>query len=168
MAISLHDISAPIFVRHLTGLATVLRKAQALYADKKLDETTLLVYRLYPDMFSFTRQVQACTDHAANCMGLLSGVEPVRHPSEEKSLQELIVRLEKTVAFVQSVTPAMVEGAEDKPVVVKMRDREQQFSGLGLLQNRSLPNFYFHCTTAYDILRHNGVEIGKRDFMGAS
>lgn len=168
MAISLYAISAPIFVRHLNGLANVLRKAQALYAEKKLDETTLLVYRLYPDMFSFTRQVQAATDHASNCMALLAGVEPVRHVGEEKSLQELIARIERAVAFVQSVTPAMVEGAEDKPVVVKMRDRELQFSGLELLQNRSLPNFYFHCTTAYDILRHNGVEIGKRDFMGAS
>ena len=167
MAISLHQISVPIFIRHLTGLANCMKKAQALYAEKKFDEGTLLSYRFYPDMFSFARQVQAATDHARTCTSLLAGVEAPKFEDNEKSLADLIGRVEKTIAFLNSVKPEQLNGAESKTVVVKVRDREQNFAGLDLLQNRSLPNFYFHCTTAYDIIRHNGVEVGKRDFMGA-
>ena len=168
MAISMHQISVPVFTRHLKGLATCLKKGQALYREKGYDETTLLTYRFYPDMFSFTRQVQAATDHARTCTALLAGIEAPKFEDNEKSLEELIARVEKTIAFLDSVKPAQLEGAEAKNVTVKMRDREMTMSGLDLLLNRSLPNFYFHATTAYDILRHNGVEIGKRDFMGAS
>jgi hypothetical protein len=168
MAVSMHQISVPIFIRHLTGLAVVIGKAQALYKEKALDETTLLTYRFYPDMFSFTRQVQAATDHAVACTSLLAGVEPIKHEGNEKSLDDLLGRIDKTIAFLGSVKASQVDGTEDKQVVVKMRDREMNFKGLDLLQNRSLPNFYFHCTTAYDIIRHNGVEIGKRHFMGAA
>ena len=168
MAVSMHQISVPVFVRHLTGLAIVLKKAQALYAEKQLDEATLLGYRLYPDMFSFTRQIQAATDHAGNCTALLAGIEPPKSEGNEKSLADLIARVEKTVAWLNAIKPDQVDGTEAKPVVVKMRDRETKFTGLELLLNRSAPNFYFHCTTAYDIIRHNGVEIGKRHFMGAN
>ena len=167
MAISMHQITVPIFVRHLTGLANCLKKAQTLYAEKKYEETTLLSYRFYPDMFSFARQVQAATDHARTCTSLLAGVEAPKFEDNEKSLGDLIGRVEKTIAFLNGVKADQLNGAESKTVSVKMRDREQNFSGIDLLQNRSLPNFYFHCTTAYDILRHNGIEIGKRDFMGA-
>ena len=168
MAISMHQVSLPVFVKHLNGLTGCMKKAQALYAEKKYDETTLLTYRFYPDMFSFTRQVQAATDHAKTCTALLAGVEAPKFEDNEKSLAELITRVEKTVAFLNAVKPEQIDGTEGKAVTVKMRDREMNFTGLELLQNRSLPNFYFHTTTAYDILRHNGVEIGKRDFMGAS
>ena len=167
MALSLHQISVPIFVRHLTGLANCLKKAQTLYAEQKYDEASLLSYRLYPDMFSFTRQVQAATDHARTCTSLLAGVEAPKFEDNEKSLADLIGRVEKTIAFLNGVKPEQVNGAEGKSVTVKMRDRELNFTGIDLLQNRSLPNFYFHCTTAYDIIRHNGIEVGKRDFMGA-
>ncbi|OGA48843.1 MAG: hypothetical protein A3G24_19690 [Betaproteobacteria bacterium RIFCSPLOWO2_12_FULL_62_13] len=168
MAISMYQVSLPIFVRHLNGLAGCMKKAQALYAEKKYDEATLLSYRLYPDMFSFTRQVQAATDHARTCAALLAGMEAPKYEDNEKSLAELIARVEKTVAWLNTVKPEQIDGTEEKGVTVKMRDRELKFTGQELLLNRSMPNFYFHTTTAYDIIRHNGVEIGKRDFMGAS
>ena len=168
MAISMYQVSVPIFVRHLNGLAGCLNKAQALYAEKKYDESTLLSYRFYPDMFSFTRQVQAATDHAKNCAALLAGLEAPKYEDNEKSLAELIARVEKTMAYLNTIKPEQLDGSEGKAVTVKMRDRELNFKGLELLLNRSLPNFYFHATTAYDIMRHNGVELGKRDFMGAS
>jgi len=168
MAVSMYQISVPIFVRQLGGVVTCLKKAQALYAEKKYDESTLLSYRFYPDMFSFAKQIQIATDHARNCAALLAGLEAPKYEDNEKSLAELIARVEKTSAWLNTVKPGQVDGTEGKAVTIKMRDREMNFTGLELLQNRSLPNFYFHITTAYDILRHNGVEIGKRDFMGAS
>ena len=168
MAISMHQVSLPVFVKHLNGLAGCMKKAQALYAEKKYDETTLLTYRFYPDMFSFTRQVQAATDHAKTCTALLAGLEAPKYEDNEKSLAELIARVEKTMAYLNTIKPEQLDGSEGKAVTVKMRDRELNFKGLELLLNRSIPNFYFHTTTAYDIIRHNGVEIGKRDFMGAS
>ena len=168
MAISMYQVSVPVFVKHLNGLAACMKKAQTLYTEKKYDEATLLSYRLYPDMFSFARQVQAMTDHARNCTALLSGAEAPKFDDSEKSLADLIGRVEKTVAFLNTVKPAQVDGTEEKAVTVKMRDRELNLKGQELLLNRSLPNFYFHATTAYDIMRHNGVELGKRDFMGAS
>ena len=168
MAVSMYQISLPVFIRHLNGLITVMKKAQSLYAEKKYDEATLLSYRLYPDMFSFTRQVQAASDHAKNCTALLAGLEAPKYEDSEKSLAELIARVEKTIAWLNTVKPEQIDGTEGKSVTVKMRDRETKYTGLELLLNRSMPNFYFHATTAYDIIRHNGVEIGKRDFMGAS
>lgn len=168
MAISMYQVSLPIFVRHLNGLARCMKKAQALYAEKKYDEATLLSYRFYPDMFSFTRQIQAASDHAKNCAALLAGLEAPKYEDNEKSLAELIARVEKTAAWLNTVKPGQIDGTEGKSVTVKMRDRELKFTGQELLLNRSMPNFYFHATTAYDIIRHNGVEIGKRDFMGAS
>ncbi len=168
MAVSMHQISLPVFIRHLNGLAGCMRKAQALYGEKKYDETTLLNYRFYPDMFNFARQVQAATDHARTCTALLAGVEAPKYEDNEKGLADLIARVEKTIAWLNTIKPEQVDGSEGKAVTLKMRDRELSFKGLELLLNRSLPNFFFHCTTAYDILRHNGVEIGKRDFMGAS
>jgi hypothetical protein len=164
----MYQVSLPVFTKHLNGLAGCLKKAQAFYAEKKYDEATLLSYRFYPDMFNFTRQIQAMTDHAKTCTALLAGVEAPKFEDNEKSLAELAARVEKTVAFLNSVKPAQVDGTEEKPVTIKMRDRELNMKGQELLLNRSLPNFYFHATTAYDILRHNGVELGKRDFMGAS
>lgn len=168
MAISMYKVSLPIFVRHLNGLAGCMKKAQALYAEKKYDEATLLSYRFYPDMFSFARQIQAASDHAKNCAALLAGLEAPKYEDNEKSLAELIARVEKTVAWLNAVKPEQIDGMEGKSVTLKTRDRELKFTGQELLLNRSMPNFYFHATTAYDIIRHNGVEIGKRDFMGAS
>ena len=166
MAVSMSQISIPVFVRHLEGLAIVLKKAQALYGEKKYDEATLLAYRFYPDMFSFARQIQAASDHARNCIALLAGVEAPKVAMNENSLADLTTRVESTIAWLNNIKPAQVDGSEGKSVTVKQGDREVQFTGIDLLLKRAMPNFYFHATTAYDILRHNGVEIGKRHFMG--
>ena len=164
--ITLYEISIPVFVKHLNGLAGCLRKAQALYAEKKYDEATLLGYRFYPDMFNFTGQVQVATDHTRNFAGLLADVKPPKFDNHEKSLGDLIERVEQTIAWLKTVERPQIDGAEDKVVTVKRPTGEVQMKGLELLLNRTMPNFLFHCTTAYDIMRHNGVEIGKRDFMG--
>ena len=166
MALSMSQISLPVFVRHLEGLAIVLKKAQALYTEKKFDDASLMNYRLYPDMFTFARQVQASTDHARNCIAALAGVEAPKVPMDEKSIADLAARVDNTVAWLNGIKPAQIDGSEDKNLTIKVMDREMQFTGIDLLLKRSLPNFYFHATTAYNILRHNGVEIGKRHFMG--
>ena len=167
MAITMSQISLPVFVRHLNGLAGCMKKAQTLYAEKKYDEATLLSYRFYPDMFSFTQQVRIATDHARNCIGMLAGVQAPKYEDSEKSLAELSARVEKTTAWLNTIKPQQIDGSEDKSVTVKRPTGDVQMKGLELLLNRSMPNFMFHCTTAYDILRHNGVELGKRDFMGS-
>ena len=168
MAISMYQVSLPVFVRHLNGLAGCMKKAQALYAERKYDESGLLGYRLHPDMFGLARQVQVACDHAKNCAALLAGLEAPKYEDNEKSLAELIARVEKTIEYLNTVKPQQVDGSEEKSVTIKMRDRETKYTGLELLMNRSMPNFYFHTTTAYDIIRHNGVEVGKRDFMGTN
>src|SRR5262245_11923561 len=112
MSVSMSQISLPVFVRHLTGLAGCLKKTQALYAEKKYDEATLLSYRFYPDMFNFGRQVQAATDHARNCTALLAGVEAPKYEDNEKSLAELIARVEKTIAWLNGMKPAQIDGTE--------------------------------------------------------
>jgi uncharacterized protein len=163
---SMHQITVPIFIKHLNGLAGCIKKAQALYAEKKYDETTLLAYRFYPDMFSFTRQIQAATGHALTCTAMLAGVEAPKMEDSEKSLADLLQRIEKTNAWLKTIQPQQVDGSEEKSVTVKRPTGDVQMKGLELYLHRSMPNFMFHCTTAYDILRHNGVDIGKRDFMG--
>jgi hypothetical protein len=162
----MYQVSVPVYARLLRGLAGCLKKAQALYSEKKYDETTLLTYRLYPDMFNFTKQVQAATDHARNGAARLAGQEPPKYDDNKKSLAELVARVEKTVAYLDSLKREQVDGSEDKTISFRMRDREVSFQGLPFLVQNSMPNFYFHCTTAYVIMRHNGVELGKRDFMG--
>ncbi|HEY0336816.1 MAG TPA: DUF1993 domain-containing protein [Burkholderiales bacterium] len=167
MALTMSQISLPVFVRHLNGLAGCMKKAQTLYAEKKYDEATLLSYRFYPDMFSFAQQVRIATDHARNFTGMLSGTQAPKYEDSEKSLAELIARVEKTTAWLKTIQPQQIDGSEEKSVTVKRPTGDVQMKGLELLLNRSMPNFMFHCTTAYDILRHNGVELGKRDFMGS-
>ena len=168
MAVSMYPISVPVFIKHLNGLAGCLKKAQALYAEKKYDETALLHFRFFPDMFNFAKQVQSVSDHAKGCTALLAGIEAPKYEDNEKSLADLIARVEKTVEFLKSIKPAQIDGTEDKAITIKMRDRELNMKGIELLLNRSLPNYYFHATTAYDILRHNGVGVAKRDFMGSA
>ena len=151
MSVTMSQISLPVFTRHLEGLSIVLKKAQAMYAEKKYDEATLLSYRLFPDMFSLARQVQASTDHARNCIALLAGVDAPKVDMNEKSLADLAARVDGTVAWLNGIKPTQVDGSEGKNVTVKMGDREMQFTGIDLLLKRALPNFYFHATTAYDI-----------------
>jgi hypothetical protein len=167
MPVSMHQISLPVFIRHLNGLASCMKKAQSVYAEKKYDEATLLSYRLYPDMFSFAQQVRMATDHPRNFAGMLSGVQAPKPEDNEKSLAELIARVEKTVEYLKSVEAKQIDGTEEKSVTIKRPTGDVQMKGLELLLNRSMPNFMFHATTAYDIMRHQGLELGKRDFMGS-
>ncbi len=166
MTISLHKISVYVFARRLRGLSICLGKTQTLYAEKKYDEATLLNYRFFPDMFNFTKQVQSTTDHALGCAARLAGSEPPQNENKETSLAALIARIDKAVEYLDAVKPEQIDGAEDKVITVKRGDTETKYSGLEFVLNRAMPNFYFHVTTAYDIMRHNGVEIGKRNFMG--
>ena len=166
MTISMYQASAPIFVQFLTGLSAVLDKASAHCETKKIDPKVLLESRLYPDMFPLVRQVRAATDHALNACGRLAGAELPALANTEASFHELKERIATTVAFIKGLNPAQIDGSEDKEIVIKFPSGERRFTGQSLLLNQSLPNFFFHATTAYDILRHSGVELGKRDFMG--
>src|SRR3990172_3439831 len=166
MNISMYQSSVPVFVRMLNNLAEILKKAAAHAETKKIDPAVLLQTRLYPDMFALARQVQIATDTAKGCAARLAGVEPPRYEDKESSFPELLARIEKTIAYAKSIKPDQIDGSEDRPIVLKVRDQSINFNGLAYLLNFALPNFYFHVATAYDLLRHNGVELGKQDFLG--
>ncbi len=166
MSVSMYTVSAPIFIQFLTALSGVLDKAQAHIDAKKLDESFFMGMRIYPDMHNFTRQVRASCDHAVNACARIAGVELPAFENNETTIAQLKARIEKAIAFVRTIKPEQIDGMEEKEIVVKFASGERRFTGQSMLINFSLPNFYFHTTTAYDILRHCGVEIGKRDFMG--
>jgi uncharacterized protein len=166
MAISMYQASVPRFVNILGNLSNILEKAQAHVDAKKLDAATLTTYRLFPDMLPMTAQVQIACDTAKGVVARLAGAEIPVYEDNEKTLAELKARVAKTIAFIQTVTPGQIDGTEDKEIVIKRRDKETRYSGLQFLLGHALPNFYFHVTTAYNILRHNGIEIGKRDYLG--
>jgi uncharacterized protein len=167
MTISMYKASVPIFVQFLGSLSAVLDKAAAFAESKKIEPSVLLNTRLTPDMFPLLRQVRAATDHAVNACGRLSGVELPTFSNTEATIPELKERIAKTVDFLKSLKPAQIDGSEDKEIKITFPSGAvREFSGQSLLLNNSLPNFYFHCTTAYDILRHCGVDLGKRDFIG--
>ncbi len=166
MTISLYKTSVPIFVQFLTSLSASLDKAQAFAEAKKIDPSVLLTSRLAPDMFPLGRQVRAATDHALNACGRLAGVELPTLSNNDTSIPELKERIAKTIEFIKGLKPSQIDGNEDKEIKIVFPSGTREFTGQSLLLNNSLPNFYFHCTTAYDILRHSGVELGKRDFMG--
>jgi uncharacterized protein len=167
MTISLYKSSVPIFVQFLNSLSGVLDKAQAFADAKKVDPSVLLNTRLAPDMFPLVRQVRAATDHAINASGRLAGVDMPTFSNNEATIPELKERIAKTVEFLKTLKPAQIDGTEDKEIKITFPSgATREFTGQSLLLGNSLPNFYFHCTTAYDILRHCGVELGKRDFIG--
>jgi len=167
MTVSMYKISAPIFVQFLTALGANLDKAAAHCEAKKIDPQALLGARLFPDMFPLIRQVRAATDHAVNASARLAGVEPPSFANNEATFADLGERIKKAVDFVKGVKAAQIDGTEDKPIKITFPSgATRDFTGQSLLLGNSLPNFYFHCTTAYDILRHCGIELGKRDFMG--
>ena len=167
MAISMYKASVPIFVQFLTALSGVLDKAQAHIDAKKLDADYFMTLRLHPDMLPFARQVRASTDHAITACSRLAGVEPVKFEGAENSISGLKERIGKTVDFIKMIKPEQIDGSEDKDIAITFPSGERKFTGQSLLLNFCLPNFYFHTTTAYALLRGAGVEIGKRDFMGA-
>ena len=162
----MYQASAPRFANMLKNLSTLLDKAQAHCEAKKIDPAALTAFRLYPDMYPLTRQVQIACDTAKGAMARLCGVEAPKHEDTEQTLPELKARIAKTLAFIDSVKAGQVDGSDAKEVVLKQRGQDVKYSGLQYLMGVAYPNFYFHVTTAYNILRHNGVELGKRDFVG--
>lgn len=168
MNITMYQASAPRFVHTLKALSAILAKAEAHCAARKVDPLVLTAARLYPDMFALARQVQICCDTAKGAVARLAGVEIPKHEDTEKSFEELRARIDKTLAFIATVNPAQVDGSEDREVTLKLRGNDVKFSGLQYLLGFAWPNFYFHAATAYGILRHNGVELGKTDFLGAA
>jgi len=166
MTISMYQASAPRFARMLRNLAAILAKAQAHVDAKKLDAAALTSYRLFPDMFPLTRQVQIACDQAKGAVARLAGVEPPKHEDTEQTFADLQARIAKALDYVESVKAAQIDGSEAREVVLKLRAGELRLKGLDYLFSHAYPNFYFHVTTAYNILRHNGVELGKKDFVG--
>lgn len=167
MTLSIHQASVPVFVQGLKGLKGVLTKAQAHVEAKGLDPEALLKARLYPDMFPLIRQAQIATDFAKGCAARLAGVEVPAWDDVETSFPELIARVERAIAYVEGLDPGAFTGAEDRDITLVRRGETSVVKGLAYLQTQAQPNFFFHLTTAYAILRHNGVEVGKRDFLGA-
>ena len=166
MTISMYQASVPVFIRMLGNLRAILDKAAKHAEAKKIDQAALITARLYPDMFPLARQVQIASDMAKSCVSRLAGAEPPKYDDTETSFAELIARIDKTLAHVKTFTPAQIDGSEEKAVVIKSPRGEMNFKGLPFLMHFALPNFYFHTATAYDLLRHNGVELGKPDFIG--
>lgn len=167
MNISMYQASAPRFANMLKNLSAILDKAQAHVEARNLDPLSLTAFRLYPDMFPFTRQVQIACDTAKGACARLAGVENPSYADTEPTLSELKARIAKTAEFIGSFKPAQIDGSEDRDITLKVGGKDVTFKGMQYLLGHALPTFYFHVTTAYDILRHNGVEIGKRDYIGA-
>jgi hypothetical protein len=167
MVLSMYQASVPAFVQMLGSLAAILDKAEAYAAERKIDPAVLLGWRLAPDMFALARQVQIATDHAKGCCARLAGVEVPKYADDETTFADLRARIARTIDFVRSFEPSDIDGSEERGITITAGGRELRFKGQQYLVDFVLPNFYFHVTTAYNILRHCGLPIGKRDFMGA-
>jgi uncharacterized protein len=167
MTISMYQASVPVFIRMLTNLKGILGKAAAHAQAKKIDESVLLNARLYPDMFPLTRQVQLACDFARATPARLAGREPLSLEDNEKTFAELVSRIDRSIDFARSITDGEIEGSEGREIVRPVRGEPKKFTGLNYLEQYMLPNFFFHVTAAYAILRHSGVEIGKADYIGA-
>ena len=167
MSITMHTASVPVFIRMLGNLGTWLDKAEAHAQAKKFDPAVYLGARLAPDMLPFTKQIQIACDGAKFGVSRLAGVEAPKFDDNEASFTELRERVRATIAFIQSVPASKIDGTEDKDVTIPRRDGPMTLKGEFYLKHYVMPNFYFHLTTAYALLRHNGVELGKMDFLGA-
>jgi hypothetical protein len=164
----MYTVSIPVFMQHLNGLSGVLDKAAAWATARKVSEADLLNMRLSPDMFNLTRQIRAATYHADDAAGRLSGKELLKFANDETTIAQLKDRIAKTIDYLKSVKASEVDGTEAKEIKITFPSGQtREFTGQSLLLGNALPNFYFHTTTAYDIVRQCGVEVGKRDFMGS-
>ncbi|MBA1274144.1 DUF1993 domain-containing protein [Stutzerimonas azotifigens] len=166
MTLSIYQASVPVFQRMLGNLADILEKAERWTEDGAINGSDLLNARLAPDMHPLVRQVQIATDSVKGCVARLAGVEIPSFPDTESSLAELRQRLDRTQAFIANFEPSQLDGSGDKAIVLKFPGVELKYSGQDYLLNFVLPNFYFHVTTAYAILRHKGLQIGKMDYLG--
>ena len=166
MSLSMYQASAPRFANTLKNLAALLDKTQAHCEAKKIDPLAITSFRLFPDMFPLTRQIQIATDTAKGAIARLAGVEIPKYDDTEQTIAELKQRIARTVDFLMSVPAAKVDGSAEKDITMKIAGKDTTLKGAQYLLGHAYPNFYFHCTTAYNILRHNGIELGKRDFLG--
>jgi hypothetical protein len=166
MSLNLYDLTIPALARGLTNLSALLDKAAAHAEARKFDSQVLLQARLFPDMHPLLKQVQIACDTAKGAAARLAGLEPPSHADTETNLAELKVRIAKTLEFVNSIQPAQLQGAESRAIEMKTPRTTLHFTGLPYLSGFVLPNFYFHAGMVYALLRHNGVEIGKMDFLG--
>ena len=166
MSISMYQASVPRILNMLTNLSHLLDKAQTHIEAKKLNESALIQFRLYPDMFPLVRQVQIACDTAKGVVARLAGVDIPVDEDSEVSVADLKQRIAKTSAFIETFSASQIDGTEDKDIITMRGDKETHYKGMQFLLNHAMPNVYFHITIAYAILRHNGVEIGKRDYLG--
>jgi hypothetical protein len=166
MNISMHAMSHGVFKKALTQLLYVMEKGVASAKGRSFDTGVLVSARLAPDMLPFSKQVQLTSDFAKNSMARLAGIDPPRFEDNETTMEELSARVKKTIDYIDTVSAAALEGSETRDIKIPLRDRTVEFKGLAFLQNWAIPNFFFHHVTAYNLLRHNGVDIGKRDFLG--
>ncbi len=166
MTISMYAASAPVFVQGLKGLSIVLDKAEAYAAARKIDESVLLQARIYPDMFPFVRQCQIVTDNAKAAVAHLAGQTPPSYENTETSFAALKARVAQTIAYVESIKPEQIDGSEDREVVLKFPSGAVTYKGEFYLLHHVLPNFFFHVTTAYNLVRQLGVEVGKGNYLG--
>ncbi|AGP33940.1 hypothetical protein SCE1572_05195 [Sorangium cellulosum So0157-2] len=166
MAISMYQASVPVLVRGLNNLSAILKKAEAYAEAKKIEPRVLLDARLAPDMLPLTRQIQIASDSAKGCGARLAAVDVPKYEDNEASFDDLQARIAKTIAFLNTLKAEQIDGSEDREVTIPTRDKPMTFKGLPYLLGFVLPNFFFHVTTAYAILRHNGLDIGKMDYLG--
>ncbi|QGZ64102.1 DUF1993 domain-containing protein [Paraburkholderia acidisoli] len=167
MSISMFQASVPVLVRGLTNLQAIIGKAQAHAAEKQIDPSVFAGARLFPDMLPLARQIHIATDTAKGCAARLADVEAPKFDDVEFSFDDLHTRIQKTIDYLNTFKPEQIDGSETRTITLKMRSGPVEFTGQSYLLAFVLPNFYFHITTAYDILRHNGVDLGKLDYLGA-
>lgn len=167
MSLSMYQASVPYFIRELDNLAVILKKGATHAEAKKIDAAVLVNARLYPDMFPLSRQVQIATDLVRGAGARLAAVERPVWQDNEVTFDDLLARVENTVQYLKGLKPAQIDGSEERKVTVPQRDKELHFKGQDYLFGFAWPNFYFHMAMTYAILRHNGVELGKMDFIGA-
>ncbi len=166
MSLSMYQASVPVFQKTLGNLKTILKKGEEHCAAKKIDPSVMLNSRLFPDMFALTRQVQIAADVAKGACCRLAGKEVVSFEDKETTFADLYARIDRTLELVNAAKAAEIDGSEGRDITIKPGGREMTFKGQTYLLNWVMPNFFFHVTTTYAILRHNGVEIGKMDFLG--
>ena len=166
MTLSMYQASVPVFLRMMNNLIVILEKGMAHAEARKIEPEVLINARLYPDMFPMLRQIRIATDAAMSGVARLAGMEPPKVESTETTFPELIGRVRKTIDYLNTFKPAQIDDSESRQITLTLRDGTLTLDGQTFLLNRVLPNMYFHITTAYDILRHNGVELGKKDYIG--
>lgn len=168
MTLSMYQASAPVFVRALSNLAHVLKKGQAHASSRTVSDEVLLQTRLIPDMLPLVKQVQIACDMATRGVARLAGAEPQSFEDNETSFDDVYARIERAIDYIKTFKPEQIDGSENRAVHLKMRTGELNFEGQAYLLNFVLPNLFFHCTTAYNILREAGTELGKPDFIGGA